>query len=272
VRDRAVRAAVAVARAHGVQVTEPAVVRDLSNVLVELAPAPLLARVATSTAAARPDGAREWLARDVAVAAFLAREGAPVVPPASELPPGPHVHDGLAVTFWRLVRPAAPASPHEAGAELAVLHPLLARFSGPLPPLSAVLDEAETLIEWVGLPAPLVDALTRARGEIDAAGLPGQPLHGDAHAGNLLRTADGLLWTDFEDTCAGPVEWDLACLVTAGGSGDDALSGYGYRGGAAALAPFVEARLLQVAAWTAFMAEEHPHLRERAQERLSRWL
>jgi hypothetical protein len=33
----------------------------------------------------------------------------------------------------------------------------------------------------------------------------------------------------------------------------------------------VEARALQIAVWTAFMAERHPHLRERARQRLAHW-
>ena len=40
-----------------------------------------------------------------------------------------------------------------------------------------------------------------------------QPLHGDAHGGNLMLTTRGLLWTDWEDTFLGPVEWDLASIV-----------------------------------------------------------
>lgn len=120
---RAVRAAVALARAYGLEVERPRVLGDLSNVLVHLAPAAVIARVATSTAAARPDGARAWLARDVELAAFLAARGAAVVPPADELPPGPHDQDGLVLSFWRLVetaeeRPAAAP----AGAALGELH------------------------------------------------------------------------------------------------------------------------------------------------------
>jgi thiamine kinase-like enzyme len=42
---------------------------------------------------------------------------------------------------------------------------------------------------------------------------PFQPLHGDAHPGNLLNTTLGLLWTDWEDTFRGPVEWDLASII-----------------------------------------------------------
>ncbi|MEU6712105.1 phosphotransferase [Nonomuraea sp. NPDC046802] len=43
-----------------------------------------------------------------------------------------------------------------------------------------------------------------------------QPLHGDAHPGNLIATRDGLKWIDFEDACLGPVEWDLASMMDAG--------------------------------------------------------
>jgi thiamine kinase-like enzyme len=42
-----------------------------------------------------------------------------------------------------------------------------------------------------------------------------QPLHGDAHAGNLIATRAGLVWIDFEETCRGPVEWDLATMMDA---------------------------------------------------------
>lgn len=38
-------------------------------------------------------------------------------------------------------------------------------------------------------------------------------MHGDAHAGNLIATRDGLVWIDFEDVCRGPVEWDLATMM-----------------------------------------------------------
>jgi thiamine kinase-like enzyme len=40
-----------------------------------------------------------------------------------------------------------------------------------------------------------------------------QPLHGDAHPGNLIATHDGLMWIDFEDVCRGPLEWDLASMM-----------------------------------------------------------
>lgn len=264
-------AAVAVARSHRLEVTEPRVVRDLSNVLVHLAPAPVIARVATTTAAARPDGARAWLARDVDMAGWLYAHGAAVVAPADELPPGPHDEDGFALTFWRLVEPRAERpSAARAGRELRELHERLDDFPGALEPLSSVLDEARALIDRCGLSA-LREPLRAAREAAEEVDGPARPLHGDAHAGNLLSTGAGLLWTDFEDSCAGPAEWDLACLVFGSADGPAALDAYGYQGDPAALEPFVEARALQVAAWTALMAEHHHQLRPRLAQRLARW-
>ena len=42
---------------------------------------------------------------------------------------------------------------------------------------------------------------------------PHQPLHGDAHLGNLMNTTTGLLWTDWEDTFSGPIEWDVTSVI-----------------------------------------------------------
>lgn len=39
------------------------------------------------------------------------------------------------------------------------------------------------------------------------------PLHGEPHFdGNVLRTAEGPVFIDFEAACTGPKEWDLAAL------------------------------------------------------------
>jgi hypothetical protein len=45
----ALEAVLSLARAHGLALRSPVVLRDLSNVLVHLRPAPVVARVATST-------------------------------------------------------------------------------------------------------------------------------------------------------------------------------------------------------------------------------
>ena len=83
---------------------------------------------ATSTADVRPGGARDWLARDVALGRYLASAGAEVVPPASDPPAGPHIEDGLAVAFWEMVEHdgSRPPSVREAGEALRRLHALSA--------------------------------------------------------------------------------------------------------------------------------------------------
>ena len=56
--ERAVRAAKAVARSHGIRCEDAVIISDSSGILVHLRPAPVVARVAATTAAVRPDGAR----------------------------------------------------------------------------------------------------------------------------------------------------------------------------------------------------------------------
>jgi Phosphotransferase enzyme family len=269
--------ALSLAREHGLRVTSPVVLRDSSNLLVHLRPAPVVARVATTTSDAR-GGALDWLAREVDVAGFLAERGVPVVGPAAELPAGPHLHHGFAITFWVYVDhdPDRSLDGAELGEELRALHGALAPYPGALPRVAGLIEESERLLAGLAgsdlFAAGEVDRLgallARAREALDGARLPARPLHGDAHAGNLLRTPDGPLWTDFEDTCRGPIEWDLACLACGRGPGADALVAYGRRPGDPELAPFVAARTLQLAVWTVFVAERRPALRERARERL----
>ncbi len=62
----------------------------------------------------------------------------------------------------------------------------------------------------------------------------GQPLHGDASYRNVLVTPDGPRWIDLETALRGPVEWDLAEVVTAvrafhrpADEGERALTAYG---------------------------------------------
>jgi len=71
-----------------------------------------------------------------------------------------------------------------------------------------------------------------------------RPLHGDAHPGNVLLTADGPRWTDFEDVCLGPVEWDLASMQVT----DDAVAAYPGHVDRARLAECRDLRRLQTLA------------------------
>lgn len=99
------------------------------------------------------------------------------------------------------------------------------------------------------------------------AGSPPVVLHGDAHAGNLLRGEAGWFWVDLEETSLGPPEWDLAVL-------DDpaAVAAYAARTGRVAgeLAPFRAAREMEAVVWLQVMARQYPErYRHAADERLA---
>ncbi len=270
VAARALAAAQAVARSSSVACDEAVVVAAGSNVLVHLKPAPVIARVMTGTARLHAD-VGSWLAREVAVGAFLGRRGL-AVPPSDVPAPGPHRYDGLWMTFWQFVeldasRPAP--SGHELGGSLRELHAALAGFPGALGPLSEVRDWLDRLASGLqpspGLSAQARDSLRARLHELTPSvfesPLPAQAIHGDACLGNLLRTGTGLVWNDLEDVCAGPVHWDLAGLVAearASGHGDrfgaDVLRAYGGPE-LAELEPFIAAHDLYATIWQAFAAQ-----------------
>jgi Phosphotransferase enzyme family len=274
--SRALAAAVAVARAHGVAATDPVLLHDGANAVVHLRPAPVVARVATTTSLLRPDISRPF-DREVALATALTAAGAAVVPPSDMLPAGPHTHDGLTLSFWRHLEflPQHPTAA-EAGAALGDLHAVLAGLP-PLwqgPPLDTPLDDLAVFAERgteLGADPALVERTTELTGAIrPLLGGPIMTLHGDTHPGNLLRAADGLVWADLEDTCRGPRGWDLACLRTTrrldGRAAVDALPEPMTE---EELAPFVWLRRLHAAAWWSVHATREPADRPEAAARLT---
>src|SRR5436309_9477942 len=280
-------AAQAVAREHGVACNEAVVIAAGSNVPVHLKPAPVVARVMTGTAVLHDD-VEHWLAREVAVGAFVAERSDLVVPPSDIVAPGPHEQDGLWMTLWKFVAHDAQAptpQPRELGRSLRRLHAALADFPGDLPPLSETRDWLRRLLAELR-PSP---SLTRQdidwlRFKLDAlnpavfeSSLPAQALHGDASMSNLLRTERGPVWIDLEDVCAGPVAWDISGLVTSararGQSAkfiEELLAAYG-EPGIEALEAFLEAHALYEVVWQAFEARRRPRAMKRAAASLAQW-
>ncbi len=263
VRPPAETAAVAVARANGLTVSDPVILRDQLNVFIHLRPAPVVARVAGTIARVRPGAT--WQRRELAIAGHLARVGAPVVAPSDELPPGPHEHDGHVISFWRYVEPTGePVDPVAAGHALRECHEGLRSFSGSLPVLSGVTEAEALLMKLAAEEAldrqaatTLLHRIEDLHATLGSLRSPIQPLHGDAHLNNVLQGPDGPLWNDWEDTCVGPLGWDAACLKLTRDGGERAeaaLAASGIHLDPGELSLWVEARSLQVAVWRAFLA------------------
>jgi Ser/Thr protein kinase RdoA (MazF antagonist) len=198
------------------------------------------ARVAVLTPLLRHENAK-WLGRELAVVGALEDLGMPVVRPIDR-----EVHHaaGLDLSLWEYVdhEPGALATEAEIGQLLGELHAAMRE----LPP--AIADQrlaALDDLQMSGVPAAEVDAV--------AASLPDRPtqvLHGDAHPGNMMRTSRGWLWHDFEETCVGPVEWDLGVLAKSSRiDGRAALAHYPDAPAYESLQPWIDLRARQVPMW-----------------------
>jgi hypothetical protein len=209
---RALRAACAVAEVHDVPCDDAVLLSGGSNVLVQLKPSPVVARVMTATAVLHDD-METWLSREVAVGSFLGERGL-AVSPTNLMPPGPHESDGLWMTFWDFVpHESSVPGAGELGDSLRRLHGALAEFTGELDSLRTIRDWLEGLLDEIPEAPSLRACLDELTPLVFDSPRPAQAIHGDAGIGNLLRTSDGLLWNDLEDVCSGPVEWDVAGVV-----------------------------------------------------------
>lgn len=214
--DLPIRAAIEVAGEHGLTSDRCDVLQHGSTLVLRLSET-LVARVVIDR-----DGPRQgtgWFERENAVALHLARHGAPVIPLHPDLPPGPYEHLGYPINFWRFVSITdEEPDPLLIGSTLYRCHELLRSFRDRLPEL-AILTETLDLLDVLErrqlFSREILDLFQeRLTTSIEVLKeFPLQPLHGDAHGGNLLNTTDGLLWTDWEDTFLGPVEWDLASII-----------------------------------------------------------
>jgi Phosphotransferase enzyme family len=274
-------AAVRLAQRLGLPHDDPVILSNRGNLLVHLGPASVVARVATLTARSRRDPVA-WLAREVAVAGYVASHGGPVVAPAADA--GPHWQDGFAISLWQHVRALDTVpGPADVGSALARLHSIARGCRAELGGLNAATDQITdglTMLERESVVATatvvaLRAAHTAALAEMRAA--DGEPvvLHGDAHHGNLLAAPGrGWLWIDLEETGRGPAAWDLATMVSHYGEQDrrTALDAYTAESGTTvpALAPFRRVRELEAAVWSLCMAHLYPaRYREVAQRLLA---
>lgn len=281
--EHAIETSRALARELGID-TEPAVVADKSNLVLRLAPHPLIARVAMATSMVRVGMA--WLRREVELSRFLAERGCNVTRPATLLSAGPHEREGLVISFWEEEQLIAERpEPHAAGAALREAHRALAEYDTSLLPIWGSVEEARQVfararlfdesqrhrmqLAWENVDAIVASAASRS------ASL--QAVHGDAHIANVLATPRGPVWTDWEDAFVGPVEWDIASLRSKaelfGEEREDIeamTAAYGSDYDVDLTRDLGLVRNVQVISWLAIFAERQPELLTRMRMRLER--
>lgn len=220
----AVRAAQEIAQRHGIAAEQARVLHDATNVVVHLAPSPVVAKICRASV-----GDHGWrkLATELEIAGHLIRAGAPVVGPSQELPPGPHTQGGFAMTFWRHQDhdPDAVATGRDAGQALAQVHEALDSYPETFPSfLDRQVRRTARILFGESAPSPLpvsdhdflCSQYLSITSELDDRLLKCRTLHGDPHRGNVLVSKAGYLLIDFESVCSGPLEWDLSALPGLG--------------------------------------------------------
>ncbi|KUI35481.1 aminoglycoside phosphotransferase [Mycobacterium sp. IS-1496] len=244
---RAVAAATAAGRDLGLHVDEPRVLYDVFSVIVHLAPAPVAVRVPTvlpPSLRTRPDRQAAQQRAELAVAGWLADRGFPVVPPAPLVPREPVARDGFSMTFWQYLDAVTDAEPdwRRRCASTARLHAALREYDGEglgfwtqfdtyIPEALAELEHHPGLLDRADVIRAQRDweriepvMTSRAAFESKFPGVDLQPVHGDAPFHNMIVTATGEYWSDFELVTLGAVESDLALVGPEGRAAYDAAA------------------------------------------------
>jgi hypothetical protein len=197
----------------GFRAADAVVIHNSNRIVVRLTPSDVIARVGPIAGPAAGDLEAE-------VARRLAEAGSPVGELAPGVEPRAYFRDGFAVTLWRYYEPVGSSriAPAEYAQALVRLHAGLRQFEVKAPHFTDRVAQALQLVadpeqtpELAGPDRELIGGvLRRLSTEIIGLSTGEQLLHGEPHAGNLLRTREGLLFVDFETCCRGPVEFDIA--------------------------------------------------------------
>lgn len=102
---------------------------------------------------------------------------------------------------------------HNVGAAIEMPHrPVFTPEAFPLAALAVLEEDAFLPPSCARLYRECVEEVVRAY-ETRSDGIPLVPIHGDCHAGNLLRGGDGWFFLDFDDMVVGPVVQDVWMLL-----------------------------------------------------------
>jgi aminoglycoside phosphotransferase (APT) family kinase protein len=159
------------------------------------------------------------LAREVDVAHGLAEVGSPVAGLDPRVEPRLIERDDFAISLWTAFEPVSrPLPAAEYGEALGRLHAGLRHLEIDAPHvMDRVAVTQRDLADRDVTPdlaetdrAFLAETLRDLSASIVRRRPRDQLLHGEPHPGNVLHTADGPRFVDFERTAHGPVEFDLA--------------------------------------------------------------
>lgn len=216
--QRAVVAAMSIVSALDIEVDGATVLSDSNRLVVRLTPCDIVARIAPVAHFASAD-------LEVAVARQLARTDSPVAGLEARIEPRVVVHDGFEIAMWTFFEPVPPRSlpPDEYAQVLVRLHTGLRDVDVVAPHVMDRVAATERAVASRDVTpdlaeadrALLADTLRDLRRSVVEQGSPERLLHGEPHPWNLLDTKGGLLFIDFENTCRGPVEYDLAWVPDA---------------------------------------------------------
>ena len=221
-RRRAVAAATAVASAAGLAAGDAVVLNDSNRLVVRLTPCDIVARVTPVTHHAGHHMSAE---REVELVNRLAQTGSPVAALDARVDPRVFVHNGFKVSIWTYFEPAESRILPPAGYAQALerLHAGLRQIDFTLPHVMDRVAAVQQDVAGRDVTPDLADTdraflasmLRDLKRPLASRRVPGQLLHGEPHRGNVLNTKNGPLFTDFENTARGPVEYDLAWVPTA---------------------------------------------------------
>lgn len=219
---RAVAAAASVATALDLPVDDVVVLNNSNRLVVRLTPSDTVARV---TPSAHHAGHQMSPEREVEVVIRLADTDSPVALLEPRVEPQTWRRDGFTISLWAYYEPGRPApiAPDDYAYALGRLHAGLRQIELPAP---RALDRvAAVLLDVADRAATpdladtdrtfLAETLRELTRSVVDRRRPEQLLHGEPHPGNVLRARGGLLFTDFENTAHGPLEYDLGWVPRA---------------------------------------------------------
>ena len=209
--SRAIAAAIEVASSLHLPADNAIILHNSNKLTLRLTPCDVVARATHAD--------QEGAQLEVDRAQRLAAAGCPVGVVESRVDPLVSTRDGFAVTLWTYYEPVTPRlSAVDYAQALERLHAGMRtvalgspRFTDRIADAEQVADNPDLSPELTAADRMLLSSRLRTlRQAIAGHGAVEQLIHGEPHPGNVLSTTNGPLFVDFETSCHGPIEFDLA--------------------------------------------------------------